>query len=591
MEKVLCRLIPLVLATLVIGQTQVRVFPLSEVRAGQRGVGKTVFAGGTVEEFQVEILGVLENIGPKQSIILARLSGGPMDRTGVMQGMSGSPVYIDGRLAGAVALAFPFATEPIAGIRPIEEMLRTAPALTPRADPRALLEAEGNLLAQLQTDRALNLAGESRLTEIATPVRFGGFTARTVETFAPQLRALGLEPRQGAGGGGSSELRYGDPSQVQPGSMISVQLIAGDLSLGADGTVTHVDGNRVYAFGHRFLSIGAAELPFARAEVMTLLPNLATSFKIASSHELMGTITADRNAAIAGELGRHATLVPVFIGVGAPSGPATYRLEMVRDRFLTPFLLQASLFSAIDAAASLLGPSTISVRGTVDFGSGLPELKIDNVYSSAVNTAVPASLSVAASLAYVLHSGHDELMPRGARIELDVRGETRELAVERLWASRATARPGETVEIHATLRGRDGALEAVRHSYQVPIGARTGTLYVAVSDSMPLNLSDLQAVLAQPARDARQVIESINRLRPNDRAWLTISRQEQSYPAGGVNLPAPPPSVALILRREQTASSPFATTTGPQSRLVEKGFPFPGTVVSGSRTLRIEVHE
>jgi hypothetical protein len=166
------------------------IFPLSEVRAGQRGVGRTVFSGTAVEEFQVEVLGLMENIAPQQSIILARLSGGPLAQTGVIQGMSGSPVYIDGRLVGAVAMGFELAKEPIAGIRPIEEMLRVAPE-PPR---RAAVAPQG-------------LTGQARLVDIATPVSFAGFSASTIEQFAPRLRELGLDPRQGVSGGGRAHLR------------------------------------------------------------------------------------------------------------------------------------------------------------------------------------------------------------------------------------------------------------------------------------------------------------------------------------------------------------------------------------------------
>ncbi|HET8547477.1 MAG TPA: SpoIVB peptidase S55 domain-containing protein, partial [Bryobacteraceae bacterium] len=187
--------------------------PLGEIRPGMRGVGKTVFQGDRIDDFGVEILGVLENVGPKQSIILARLAGGPLDKNGVLQGMSGSPVYINGRLAGAVALAFPFSKEPIAGIRPIEEMLRGGDARMPRkTNVRASLK-DGSLTERLPKPEP---ASGGRLIEIATPVSFTGFPSTTIDQFAPQLRALGLEPVQGLSGGSS---RNAPPpaTPLQPG--------------------------------------------------------------------------------------------------------------------------------------------------------------------------------------------------------------------------------------------------------------------------------------------------------------------------------------------------------------------------------------
>src|SRR5436190_3237837 len=200
-------------------------FPITAIRPGLKGIGKTVFSGVKVEDFEVEILGVLENAGPKQSIILGRLSGGPLERTGVMQGMSGSPVYIEGKLLGAVAMAFPFSKEPIAGIRPIAEMLAGGDTGLPRA-----VQA-----------KASKFGDGMDLAELATPLSFNGFTRLTLDAFAPQLRTLGLEPRQGLSAGKQPSGQNGG-GPLEPGSMISVQLITGDMSVGADGTVTHIDG-------------------------------------------------------------------------------------------------------------------------------------------------------------------------------------------------------------------------------------------------------------------------------------------------------------------------------------------------------------
>src|SRR5277367_5422235 len=331
-------------------------FPLEEVRAGQHGIGKTVFQGDKIEEFQVEILGVLPNAGPKESVILARLSGGPLEHTGVMQGMSGSPVYIDGKLLGAVAMAFPFSKDPIAAIRPIGDMIRAGSSSISTEAP----EGKSSIAEALRGgDFAAALRGPlqetaSRLVNISTPLSLGGFTQRTVDTFSRSLESLGLEPRQGLSAGGRStsgaETALGQPSLIQPGSMISVQLMQGDMNIGADGTVTHVDGDQIYAFGHRFMAVGSTEMPFARSEVLTLLANVNTSFKISSPKELMGVISQDRDTAISGRFGRRAKMIPLDIDVHRSGKPMdTYRMTMVDDPLLTPLLMQIAVFSALDA--------------------------------------------------------------------------------------------------------------------------------------------------------------------------------------------------------------------------------------------------
>src|SRR5260370_23397123 len=230
---------------------------LKDVKAGMRGIGKTVFSGDRIEDFQVEILGVLENIGPKESLILARLSGGPLGSVGVMQGMSGSPVYIDGKLIGAVAMAFPFSKEPIAGIRPIADMLAWGAG---KPVPRAAIRLNGTDVLAALPKRSETTVGASKMIDIVTPVSFGGFTREAIERFAPQLRALGLEPMQGVSGGGRMPVAMGARSALKPGSMISVQLVKGDLSIGAYGTVTHQDGMRDIPFGLRIISRGPPAL-------------------------------------------------------------------------------------------------------------------------------------------------------------------------------------------------------------------------------------------------------------------------------------------------------------------------------------------
>ena len=412
------------LATALAAQTDF--FPLQDVKPGMRGTGRTVFSGSQVDEFQVEILGVLDNVGPKESLILARLSGGPLEHTGVMAGMSGSPVYIDGKLVGAVAMAFPFAKDPIAGIRPIQDMMRPATALPSASGP---VQRAAIALADRDLTRVLprpepgvppGAAGEARMVDIATPISFGGFSRATLEAFAPQLRALGLEPRQGITAGGKVEPGMGNPADLKPGSMISVELMAGDLSVGADGTVTYIDGNRVWAFGHRFLAVGATALPFARADVIALLPNLNTSFKLASPREWMGIISQDHDTAIAGELGKRAALVPVSIGVSrAGRSVESYRVEMVNDPLLSPLLLQMAVYSAIDATERTVGASSVRVTGEVEFQNAPAPVRLENMYAADNGSAMLVSLSAAVPVAYVMQSGFSSLGLKKVAIHIE----------------------------------------------------------------------------------------------------------------------------------------------------------------------------
>jgi len=574
----------LLMAAAASGQTPY--FPLQDIRPGMHATGRTVFAGSRVDEFQVEILGVLENIGPKESLILARLSGGPLAETGVLQGMSGSPVYIDGKLIGAVAMAFPFAKQPIAGIRPIEDMLRVSGVTAQPVRQASLSTSSASLTAAFRAPEEA-LAGDMRMIDIATPVSFSGFTRATIEHFAPQLRALGLEPRQGVAGGGKVAARMGDPALLEPGSMISVELMSGDMSIGADGTLTAIDHGKVYAFGHRFLSVGPTELPFARSEVLTLLPNLSASFKISAPREWMGTISQDRNTAIAGEMGRRARLAPVSIALTKGGRRIEgYDMQMVNDRFLAPFLMQVAVFSAIDSTQRSLGAATYSVRGEVEFQGNQPPLKLNNMYAGDANTATLVSLSSALPLAYVLQSGFSSLEIKKVALEIECFDEKKQLQIDQVTAAPHEVRPGETVQVTTVLVGDNGAELTRTVDYRVPIGASPGLLCFTVADGNAMNLSEYRQIVGEMPRSPERLVANVNRLRANNKAYVRVWRPEANFQLAGEDFPDPPPSLALIL-----ASAHTAATQARNSKLDELEISAGDAVISGGKTVQVEIKE
>jgi SpoIVB peptidase S55 len=575
----------LILASNLFAQTPI--FPLREIRAGQRGIGKTVFSGNKIEEFQVEILGVLENLGPKQSVILARLSGGPLEKTGVMQGMSGSPVYIGGRLVGAVALAFSFAKEPIAGIRPIEEML----AVNGQPASAAPIAARGpKKSVPLQPAAAAgpdSLA--TSLMEIATPVSFSGFTSATLERFAPELKKLGMEPRQGISSGGRLPAKLGNPGLLRPGDMISVDLLSGDLSIGAEGTVTEVDGKRIYAFGHRFLAVGQTELPFARAEVLTLLPNLAASFKISTARQWMGTITQDRSTSIYGELGRKADTVPIAVTMrDGQRAPISYHMQMVNDRVLSPFIVQMAVYSAIDATERTLGMASYSLRGSVEFQRGVPPLKLDNAYAGDFNVPLQASIGVSSPLAYLMSAGFDALKIKNITLTIDASERKRLLQIDQITASRKDVHPGQAIDLTVMFTEENGVEAEKTVHYTVPVGAPAGMLNFTVSDASTSNLIDYQQLAATVPKSPTQVVSFLNDLRPNTNAYVRVWRTDPAYQVQGEDLPDPPPSLGLILAKAQAAQGSWiARGSKIDELLVETA----NVVVTGSKSVSVEVKE
>jgi SpoIVB peptidase S55 len=588
-------LVPAALALAAAVSAQTTFLPLKDIKPGMHGVGRTVFSGNHIDEFQVEILGVLDNIGPKESLILARLSGGPLEHTGVMQGMSGSPVYIDGKLVGAVAMAFPFAKDPIAGIRPIEEMLRVeatpGPAVAQRASlaPRPVVPGERDLTRVFLKPESIP-AGESRLVDISTPLSFGGFSRATLDAFAPQLRALGLEPLQAVSAGADIAARMGNPADLKPGSMISVQLMAGDLSVGADGTVTYIDGNRLYAFGHRFLAVGSTALPFARSEVITLLPNVNTSFKLSVAKEWMGTINQDRDTAVAGELGRRPAMAPISITVARGGREIdSYHMQMINDPLLSPLLTQMAVFSVIDATERSVGAASIRVSGQIEFQNAPAPVRIDNIFAADNGAAAQVSLSAAVPVAYVMQSSFAALQLKNVSLRVEALDQRKALTIDSVVTSRRQVRPGEKLPITLVLAGENGIETTRTVEYQVPVGAPAGPLYVTVSDAATANITDFHQVLTATMHSPTELIATVNNLHPNNKAYVRFWRADPAFELEGADLPDPPPSVALILGNSQANFAGISQVRN--SKIAEMEIDAGDMFVSGSKTIVAEVKE
>jgi hypothetical protein len=564
---------------------KVEFFPEASLKPGMKAIAWTVFQGEKPEAIPVEIIGLLKNAwGPKEDIIVAKL-GGTAQRTNVAGGMSGSPVYIDGKLIGAVALAFPNAKDPIAGIRPIEEMLKvdSAPANSPNTPARRSVNTAGPI-AMLPLRPAGGFTSDTRMTEVATPLSLSGFTSAAIAQFGPRIRSLGLEPRQGISTGGAPEDRMGDPSKLQPGSMISVELMTGDMSVGADGTVTAIDGKKVYAFGHRFLAVGPTDLPFTRSEVITLLANTNTSFKISSAHELMGVISQDRDTAIAGSLGRRAQMFPLDIEVTQDTKSVqTYHMKMVNDRYLSPVLFQMALFSAIDATERAQGVSSVVVHGAIEFENRKEQVSLRNIYAGDGGSAMQASNATAIPLSYLMQTGFDALKVKRISLQLESFDVKKELNISQVYLSRKEAKPGETVELMTQFEGENGAELTRSLKYTIPPGTAPGTLFFTVADGAQTGLAELKQVINETPHSPEQSISTVERLRPGDKAYVRVWRADPAYEVAGEELPDPPPSLALVLGSTQSLSQ------NRNSKITELVIDAGEVMVTGSKTVQIEV--
>jgi len=417
-----------------------------------------------------------------------------------------------------------------------------------------------------------------------------GFTPSAIDGFAPGLRALGLEPRQGLSLGGAPDMRMGDPSRLQPGSMISVELMTGDMSVGADGTVTCIDGDKIYAFGHRFLAVGPTELPFTRSEVLTLLANVNTSFKISSAKELMGVITQDRNTAVMGALGKRAAMVPLDITLaqepGAPGKPAgDYHVQVVNDRYLTPYLTQMAVFSALDSTARATGASSILVRTSIDFENTRDAVQIRNIFTGEGGSPMVAATNTAIPVSYIMQAGFDTLKIKHISVRLETSSTKKDLNIGQVWLSKKEAKPGETVELFTVLEGQNGVERNTSVKYTIPAGTSPGTLYFTVTDGGQASLAELRQIVSEIPNSAEQVIANVNRLHSSDKAYVRVWSADPSYEVQGEEVPGPPPSVALVLAG--VPGAPQVRNSKIDELVIDAG----GMMVTGTKTVQLEVKE
>jgi hypothetical protein len=604
----------LVLLSIVSVPAETKMFPVDELKAGMVGVGRTVFEGERLDEFKVHILGVLRNvIGPSRDLILARLEGGPLANTGVIAGMSGSPVYIDGRLVGAVSYSLgTFSKEPIAGITPIAEMIEAATLPGPR---RQLARVElkmplspENLRDSLRqafswarpfanspndvqffggTD--FNASIGTMLRPIATPLSMGGFDASAIEPLASAFREQGFVPVM-AGAGAQAPPRSGDAgggNALRPGDPIGVALMSGDLSLGATGTVTHVDGSKVYGFGHPFYNLGPTQFPMTRAYVHTLLPSLFSSMKIASTGEVIGTIQQDRFTTIAGTLGKGPALIPISVTLTSDRGTKkTFKMGVVNDQMFTPLLAYLSIVNTLGSYERQYGTASFVVKGSATVKK-YGDVSFEDLFTGD-QPSVGAAAYVVAPINFLLRNAFEDVEIEAVNLEIESTEQPRMATLERAWIDSIRPKPGTTVPLKVLLRTYRGEEITRTLPLEIPSNAQ-GTLQILVADGARLSQWESRELQVQPlqTRNLPQMISVLNKARKNNRLYVRLISPDGGAVVKGESLSSLPPSVIAVMESDRNGGS-FSPL---RNALLGEWELTTDHAVSGSRTLRLEIEQ
>jgi SpoIVB peptidase S55 len=527
---------------------------LSEVHRGLHGVAYTVFEGTQPEAMDVEILGVLKNVlGPDQDMILARLHGSKPEYTGVVAGMSGSPVYIDGKLLGALSYRIgQFSKEPIAGITPIAEML--AVNGTPKPAINTAMWMPGTPSQSAASSSAPTaVADVTDIHPIETPLLLSGFSPEAVRFFQEHVSVMGLTPVAGIGGSSSDDGHMDSSSPLLPGSAVSALLVRGDLEIAATCTVTYVDPHQVLACGHPITRYGDVSIPMTKADVVATLASPLNSFKIVNTTQTIGAFTEDRSSAIRGVPGEPARMIPVVIHTHGGLRDRTLHMEVIDNPDITPGAVMVSLYESLLETNSYSEELTYELRGTVAI-DGYPLLHLNSLIAPTeqLPSALRAALTVGQRFQTVY--GNSARVRNIQRIDLDIDSlpGRRSIQLERAQASQPAAHPGDTVVVEATLRPFRGETRNVRIPIPLPLTLNPGPLRILLSDGGTLDRLTTATSSNEGPLELSSIIHQMNAAHQDDRLYVTLLLPNAQAVVDGRTLASIPISMANVLEPLRT---------------------------------------
>lgn len=547
-------------------------FPLSDVHPGLKGYIDTIFSGDTIERVDLEVIGVLHNaIGPKQDVILVRLLGDKVAQTGVVAGMSGSPVYFDGKLAGALSLKLgTFTREAIGGVTPISEMIDVEKSSDAAASQSKSLMAASDPAAAVIPDNLAHEAGVGggqTLVPIETPLIFTGLYPRTLAQFANVFSSWGMS--MSAGGSAAPATTDGD---LKPGDMVGIDLIRGDFSVSSGCTVTMIDAGHVLACGHPVFGFGATTMGLSRAHVVMTLASAQESTKIIDTGGEIGTLTQDRQTAVMGLLGKGPAMIPVHLAVDSPGGEKQFSFEVAPIAQLTPQLVAISAYNGITETPEYAGGKTLELDGTISI-KGHSSVHLKDTFSATdatTQTGLAAALSVQQAFSDIYSNPYE--VPQIDGIDLHVKELTdrRWATIDSAWSEETEAHPGDTVHIKVLLRPYRGASFVQDIPIGIPLQTAAGNVAVAVSDASYLNRNVQLATFTSEGKlpGLEQLISLVNQEHRNDRLYATLlqptptllfdDKQMPNVPASAINVLDERPNPARARLQLQSAAGEWS---------------------------------
>ncbi len=558
-----------------------------------KGVAYTVFEGVKPESMDVEVLGVLHNAnGPKGDIILVRLHGAKVEYTGVVAGMSGSPVYFDGKLAGALAFRIgEFSKEPIAGVTPIADMLEinaldkspaeeeaaTKPTVTNVAGKTAA-PGDGSTLASTTPDFA------NYLKPIDTPLVFNGFSEDAVRQFAPQFASAGIVPVMGAGSASDEK----QPEPLEPGSAVSAILVRGDMDIAATCTVTYMDPQRLLACGHPLLQFGSVDLPMDKANVLATLPSPLNAFKIVNTTEQAGVFVQDRHTGILGVFNKQPEMIPVTLSIHSATGDKQFHYEVLNNPKLSPIAIMATVFNALHGVNEYGEEITYRLNGSIDV-QGFPAVGLKNMFVPAEN-GQPAAMTAAQSLGErfgrIYDNPYNAPAVKSVKLDFDLVRERRQARLESARTDVTEARPGDQIVVETVLAPYRGERIVRQIPVKIPTSASKGPLRILVSDGDTLDRVGRTNPAFGRRLDLASTIALLNKEHANNRLYVSLLEADPEACVADKVMPTLPLSVMNVM--EGMRGNQEMIVSG-ESNVDETSTPPLDYVVTGAQLLTVTV--
>jgi hypothetical protein len=565
-----------------------QIMKVDDVRPGMKGVGYTVFQGTKPEPMGVEVLGVLRNLnGPKSDVVLVRLVGEKPEFTGVVAGMSGSPVYIDGKLLGAIAYRIgQFSKEPIAGITPIEQMLeinefdQSVPPGGGTSVARATVASKTSTPGTQDSNPIQSYA--QYLQPIDAPFVFNGFNEAAIKQFAPQLSAMGITPVMGVG----SASKEKQPEPLLPGSAVSAVLVRGDMDVAATCTVTYMDKDHLLACGHPLMQYGMVDMPMTKANVVATLASPLNAFKIINTTEAVGAFVQDRHTGILGRFDREPKMIPVTLSIHGPSGPREYHYEVLNNAKLTPVMMMTTVYNALMGMNQYGEETTYRMNGRIHV-NGFTDVRMTNMFSpvDATPTAYAVAMALGEHFGRIYDNPFEAPTVSGVTLEFDLERERRAAVLESARTDVTEARPGDEITIEAVLRPYRGDRIVRRIPVRVPTSAPKGSLRILVSDAETLDRSRRSTPAMGRRMDLHSTIEILNKEHLNDHLYVSLLEANPQATVEDKVMPAVPLSVMNVMEGMRATQEMVVFN---ESAVNEASTPV-GYVVSGAQIISVSI--